>query len=148
MIRSIDYVIPVPLHSDKKKKRGFNQAALLSSELVKRLNSTLDLNLKDLPEGLKRNRSTLAQRSISGEERFANLEGAFQINEKYRDILKDSSVLLVDDIMTTGATADRCARILRECGVTQVHFICLTTGNYYLKGSFRERDDEEFLKDI
>ena len=148
MIRGIDYVIPVPLHSGKKKKRGFNQAALLSSELVRRINSALDLDLKHLPECLKRNRSTLAQRSISGEERFANLEGAFQVNEKYRDLLKDSSVLLVDDILTTGATADRCARILRECGVSHVHFICLTTGNYYLKGSFRERDDEEFLKDL
>ena len=70
MIRGIDYVIPVPLHSGKKKKRGFNQAALLSSELVRRINSALDLDLKHLPECLKRNRSTLAQRSISGEERF------------------------------------------------------------------------------
>ncbi|MBR6955365.1 MAG: ComF family protein [Firmicutes bacterium] len=150
ILSSIDITVPVPLHRQKKKKRGFNQAELIASGLTSRLNS-LKLSTKKIrliSDCLIRNRSTLAQRSVTGEQRFANLEGAFSFNEKYSSALSGASVLLVDDIFTTGATADRCARILKENGAKAVHFISLATGNDFLKGAFRERDDEDFLADL
>ena len=148
ILGSIDIIVPVPLHESKRKKRGFNQAALISSELALRLKSDLGLSIRHLPDCLKRNRETQAQRSVSGEERFTNLEGAFILNKKYAPLIDGASVLLIDDIFTTGATADRCARILKDAGARDVHFICLATGNYYLRGSFRKRNDEEFLNDL
>ena len=99
-----------------------------------------------IPDCLLRVRETQAQRSITGKERFSNLEGAFAFNDKYDDQLQGASVLLVDDIFTTGATADCCARLLKGHGARDVHFIALATGNDYLRGASRDRKDEEFLK--
>lgn len=151
MVSSLDYLVPVPLHPKKKKSRGFNQTELIGSFLTDRLNSTRPAGsdkIHFLPGCLLRTRQTQAQRSITGEERFANLEGAFSFNEKFSDQIRGSSVLLLDDIFTTGATADCCARLLKSHGAREVHFICLATGNDFLRGSFRERDDESFLKDL
>ena len=148
-INDIDLVIPVPLHGSKLRTRGFNQAALISGQLAKRLNKETDKKkLIHLPDGLIRARVTSAQRGISGDERFANLEGAFKVNPKYENRIKGAKILLVDDIFTTGATADSCAKALKDSGAEEVHFVCLATGNYYLRGSFRPRDDEEFLKEL
>ncbi|MBR5739995.1 MAG: ComF family protein [Firmicutes bacterium] len=149
MLQSIDHVVPVPLHDKKRKERGFNQAALIAKDLTRRLNSAMPGHKIDIiPDCLLRSRSTAAQRSVTGEQRFANLEGAFSFNEKHSETVKGSSVLLVDDIFTTGATADHCARLLKENGASEVHFISLATGNYWLKGSFRPRGDESFLDQI
>lgn len=150
-ISAVDCLVPVPLHPKKKKARGFNQTELIGSLLVSRLNGIRPTDTKKirfLPDCLRRIRQTQAQRSITGKERFANLEGAFVFNDKYKDLIKGSSVLLLDDIFTTGATADCCARLLKEYGAAEVHFICLATGNDFLKGAFRERDDEAFLEDL
>lgn len=148
---TIDFVIPVPLHHQKRKARGFNQAELIAKDLASRLNASglsRSRKLRMIPDCLLRSKQTLAQRSVSGEERFANLEGAFTFNERYSGTIEGASVLLVDDIYTTGSTADRCARLLKSKGAREVHFICLTTGNDFAKGAFRERDDESFLKEL
>ncbi len=151
LLGSVDYVVPVPLHHQKRKVRGFNQAELIAKGLTARLNSaglTREKKIRLIPDCLLRTKKTAAQRSVGGEERFANLEGAFTFNEKYRDTVEGSSVLLVDDIFTTGSTADRCARLLKDCGAREVHFICLTTGNDFLRGAFRDREDETFLDEF
>lgn len=150
MLSSLTISVPVPLHQQKKKKRGFNQAGLIASDLTARLNSAgvSEKKIRFISDCLIRNRSTQAQRSVTGEERFANLEGAFSFNDKYSEAVSGAVVLLVDDIFTTGATADRCARILKENGAREVHFISLATGNDFLRGAFRERDDESFLEDL
>ena len=146
ILRSLDLVVPVPIHGSKLKKRGFNQAALISSDLTVRLDHCGAAGpLIHIPDCLLRTRATQAQRSITGNSRFANLEGAFAFNPGYSGRLTGKSVHLVDDILTTGATADHCARILKENGASSVHLITLATGNYYLEGSFRPRDDREFL---
>ncbi len=148
-ISDIDFVIPVPLHGSKLKSRGFNQAALISAQLTKRLNEGIGAKkIRHLEDGLIRSRMTSAQRGISGGERFANLEGAFSVNPKRIEMIRDKNILLVDDIFTTGSTADSCAKALKEAGASKVHFISLATGNYYLKGSFRPRADEEFLEEL
>ena len=148
IINDIDLVVPVPIHSERLKKRGFNQAALISEELSDRLRHTLGSSGLICLPCLIRNKQTVEQRSVTGAQRFSNLEGAFSIDKRYLSQIKGKRVLLVDDIMTTGATADRCARVLKDAGASEVHLICLTTGNYYLKGAIRERDDEDFLKSI
>ena len=151
IVSSLDFAVPVPMHDKKKKKRGFNHAELIASALTARLNSSRpadSVKIRCLPDCLMRTRSTQAQRSITGEERFANLEGAFGFNEKYSGRIEGSSVLLVDDIFTTGATADCCARLLKEHGAREVHFISLATGNDFLRGAFRPRDDEDFLTEL
>ncbi|MBR6473251.1 MAG: ComF family protein [Firmicutes bacterium] len=158
---TIDFIVPIPLHRSKQKNRGFNQAALISAELTARLNHALEARvdhdkaqalqihkIRHLPNCLRRDKPTIAQRSVTGGQRFTNLEGAFSVDPKYETMLEGSSVLLVDDIFTTGATADRCARVLKETGVSKVHLLSLATGNYYLKGSFRRRDDEDFLDSL
>ena len=151
MMASLDFVIPVPLHRQKQKERGFNQAELIAKDLTSRLNGSplrSGKKLRMLPDCLLRTRSTAAQRSVTGGQRFANLEGAFSFNEKYSSVIAGSSVLLVDDIFTTGATADRCAGLLKEHGAREVHFISLATGNDFLRGCFRARDDESFLEEL
>ena len=140
--------MPVPLHSERLKKRGFNQAALISENLAHRLAKAINSSSPRYLPCLKRNKQTIEQRSVTGGQRFTNLEGAFTLDPRYESDLKDSRILLIDDIFTTGATADRCARILKEAGAREVHLLSLTTGNYYLKGSFRPRGDEDFLSSI
>ena len=147
-IESLDYVVPVPLHSERLKKRGFNQAALISENLARRLAKAINSSSPRYLPCLKRNKQTIEQRSVTGGQRFTNLEGAFSLDPRYESDLKGSRILLIDDIFTTGATADRCARILKDAGASEVHLLSLTTGNYYLKGSFRPRGDEDFLSSI
>ncbi len=149
LVDRIDYVVPVPLHPSKFRTRGFNQADLISRELVKRIkeNCPAKKELRCLSGALLRARSTQAQRSVTGGERFLNLEGAFSVDPGYAKKLKGAVILLVDDIFTTGATADRCAGQLKASGAAEVHFLSLATGNYYLKGSFRPRGSEDFLKE-
>ena len=151
MLCSVDFSVPVPLHHQKRKTRGFNQAELIAKDLTARLNSAglpRERKIRLIPDCLLRAKKTTAQRSVSGEERFANLEGAFAFNEKYSGLIKGSSVLLIDDIFTTGSTADWCARLLKANGAREVHFICLTTGNDFVRGAYRERDDETFLREL
>ena len=98
-----------------------------------------------LPDCLVRQRITTSQRSVSGSERNLNLENAFTINPRRKTLIANSVILLVDDILTTGSTADHCAQALKEAGAGEVHFISLATGNFYLKGCERRRDDESFI---
>ncbi|MDB4459211.1 ComF family protein [bacterium] len=103
----IDLITPIPLHKTKKHKRGFNQAERLGKKLAKRL------NVPFLPRTLERIRPTETQTRLTRKMRIQNVLNAFgpgiQINQ-----VKNLRVLLIDDIMTTGATASACAKILKK----------------------------------
>ena len=116
-----DALVPVPIHATRKKTRGFNQAELLARVIGKKL------ELPVLPEILVRNKKTLPQKDLSAAERLKNLSGAFAAGEIPDGI---RSVILVDDIYTTGSTIEACARALRAAGVERVYFvvICMTGG--------------------
>lgn len=109
----IDLVVPVPMHPKRLKQRGCNQAELLGRQVA--------LNL-ELPymDALERTRNTRQQARLSGEERLNNLEDAFAL----RGDVAGRRVLLVDDVWTTGATANACARTLLEGGATAVYLLC------------------------
>ncbi len=104
-------VVPIPLHAAKLKKRGFNQAELLAQYFCEVTGLPLQRN------GLQRVRETEAQFSLSGAEREQNLAGAFTVGKGFRH-LHSRSVLLLDDIYTTGATVRSAAQTLRSAGIS------------------------------
>lgn len=118
-------VVPVPIHKNKYKKRGYNQASLLSSRLA------LTLNLSHYPDMLVRSIDTLPQKQFSPQARLTNLKKAFCLNPRYNNLLSDNpslSILLVDDIYTSGATMEACTRILLESGVAEVYILSICIG--------------------
>jgi ComF family protein len=127
--QAADLVVPVPLHWWRQVQRGFNQARLLSLSIGERF------ALPVAPRALRRTRATVSQTRVPGLRREANVRGAFaarmgRANGRFLgrlvarwtgavDLL-GRRVLLVDDILTTGATANECARALREAGAREV----------------------------
>lgn len=101
-------VIPVPLHRSRQRERGFNQAADLAKEL-------------GLPvvHALRRARATATQTSLPAAQRHRNVRNAFVATPACR-ALADATVVVVDDVSTTGATLDACARTLKDAGVAEV----------------------------
>ena len=105
-------VVPVPLHRGRERERGFNQAALLAGRVARRLGAPVATRV------LCRVRSTRAQADLSGVERRTNVRGAFAVRD--RAVLAERHVLLVDDVLTTGATVSECARVLIDAGALTV----------------------------
>lgn len=103
-----DLVIPVPLHRTRQRERGFNQSGVLAEGISKATGVSL---VKDL---LKRKRNTKDQTYLNALQRAENVKGAFVVKEP--DRIEGRTVILVDDVMTTGATLNECATILCEAG--------------------------------
>lgn len=111
-ILETDVVVPVPLHRDREKERGYNQAELLSKPLAK---------LLKLPHQgvlLVRKRPRPAKLVLTLRERWAAVRGAFEIRPGSQ--VDNRRVLLLDDVMTTGATLDACSKALRDAGAKSV----------------------------
>jgi ComF family protein len=106
----IDALVPVPLARERERERGFNQSTLLARRIGRRLAVPIR------PGWLARVRSTQPQSDLSAAERRANVRGAFRASDR----VADRHVLLVDDILTTGATLDACARALRAAGARRI----------------------------
>jgi ComF family protein len=110
--QAADLLIPVPLHRSRLRIRGFNQAQLLCTMVSERLSIPI------LPDGLIRTRPTQPQIELSASERRNNVKGAFTV--KHPKKVYSKSILLLDDVMTTGSTVDECAAELKKCGATAV----------------------------
>jgi ComF family protein len=108
-------VMPVPLHSKRLRQRGYNQSLLLARYVAVRLSAELDY------VSLKRRKPTPPQAGLNREERRKNMKGAFVLERSQS--LEGRTVLLVDDVATTGETLNECARILKKAGCAQV--LCL-----------------------
>lgn len=109
--QEFDVIVPMPLHWRKRWQRGFNQSALLASELSRRTNIPVK-------NALRRIRFTSAQAGLTSSKRRLNVSGAFRAAQKHS--LDGKKVLLIDDVMTTGATAASCARALKMTGAREV----------------------------
>jgi ComF family protein len=107
-----DVVVPVPLHREREKERGYNQAALLSKPLAKKL------RLPHKAVLLMRARARPDKQVLSLEERWESVRGAFATRPGSQ--VDNLRVLLVDDVLTTGATLDACARVLHDAGAKSV----------------------------
>jgi len=112
-------VVPVPLFPARERQRGFNQARLLAEAAVKSLKKLRrEWRLRLLPDAMRRVRDTHALFTLNPGERRRNLSGAVRVADK--QAVRGREVLLIDDIMTTGATARECARVLRRAGAVKV----------------------------
>jgi len=116
-------IIPMPLHITKKAERGFNQAEILAKILAEK--TGLDYSQKIL----KRKKQTKPQVGLEGRERIKNIKGAFAIRP-FADLklIKKRTILLLDDVITTGATMEEAAKVLRKAGARQVWGLVIAQG--------------------
>lgn len=108
-------LVPVPLHRTRLWNRGFNQAALVARALSKRL------NIRSNALALRRTRRTPALKGMSPAQRRKTVAGAFRVLDK--GAVAGKTVILVDDVVTTGSTADSCARALKRAGAARVELV-------------------------
>ena len=113
---NLQAIIPVPLYRDRLRERGFNQAEIIAKEISKIYKIPV-VNL------LVRTKDTGHQTLRNREERLKAIDGAFEVSTKIQDL--PSKILLVDDVMTTGATLSECARTLKKAGVNKVYGLVL-----------------------
>lgn len=118
--RTFDCVVPVPLYHVRRRSRGYNQSAVLAGELARRLRSRKNARL------LRRIRPTSTQTNLTAAQRLSNVQNAFKHGS--RKMLEGRRVLLVDDVMTTGATVNACAKALKKGGAQSVHVLTVARG--------------------
>jgi ComF family protein len=106
----VEALIPVPLSPERERERGYNPAALLADEISAKIRIPIRHNLQKI-------KSTIPQMSLTREDRLKNPKGAYQVLAQIEPLTK---VVLVDDVFTTGATLEECARVLKKAGVVWV----------------------------
>lgn len=111
----IDLIIPVPLHKKKKRSRGYNQSELIANGIAAELNILMNSNT------LIRTTTTDTQTKKGRYMRFENMKTVFSVKNK--ENLTDKHVLLVDDVITTGATIEACAIELHKCGIKKLSIV-------------------------
>lgn len=114
-----DALVPVPIHQSKRRARGYNQAEVLAGELGRLTGIPVETEL------IKRVRKTAPMKDLSASERQNNLKRAFKI---CRNDVKLSTIVIIDDIYTTGSTIDAMSYELRRAGVKHIYFIALSIG--------------------
>jgi ComF family protein len=112
-----DIVCAVPLHRWRLLRRGYNQAALLAGAIAK------SQGKRAIPDLLQRRRNTVSQGGLSRSGRLRNVRGAFRLNARFTAAVKGKTILLVDDVFTTGATLSECCRVLKKAGAAEVHVL-------------------------
>lgn len=116
---SAQCLVPIPVHPARKRQRGFNQAEILANQLGK------NLQIPVCSQMLIRNKKTAPQKNLDPRQRLQNLESAFHTNHILESV---KSVILVDDIYTTGSTIEACTRVLKRAGIQSVYFISICIG--------------------
>lgn len=116
------WIVPVPLHAAKERERGYNQ----SLSIAKGMHAVTGLPVH--PRLLRRRRNTASQTQLNRAERLANVQDAFELT--HRAVVRDSSFVLVDDVITTGATIQECARVLKQHGAARVFATSVALASY------------------
>lgn len=118
----VDVIIPVPIHKERYKTRGYNQADVIAKYVGKKL------NIPVISNALIRKVNTVAQKKLDNKQRNKNLANAFEVNLKDSELENINKVLIIDDIYTTGATIDSCAKSLIGKKKIEVYFVTLSIG--------------------
>lgn len=119
LIADADLLVPVPLHRLRLFARRFNQAALLAHALGRESGKPVAADL------LRRRRRTPSQGRMSRTARIRNVRGAFAVRDEWRERVHGARILLLDDVQTTGATVEECARVLKRAGASGVDVLTL-----------------------
>lgn len=117
-IKSYDVIIPVPIHKERYKKRGYNQSELITKDICKYFD-----NIQYMSKVLIKNKNISPQSTLNKQGRVNNVVGAYDINSTYLNELKQfrgKRVLLVDDVFTTGSTLNECAKVLKQLSIAYV----------------------------
>jgi ComF family protein len=123
-VRNTCVIVPVPLYRSRERERGYNQAELLARGFVRALKKRgATSQVKLATRALLRRRSTVPQSGLSLQRRSENVRRAFELTDPAR--IRGQDVILVDDVMTTGATASACAAALRGAGAHRVVVLTL-----------------------
>ncbi len=116
-IWKIDYIIPIPLHHLKKAERGYNQSFYIAKGISKQAKILINSKV------INRNRFTQTQTALNLQEREKNMCGAFSI--KNSNYILGKNILLVDDVITTGATISECGKVLKDNGAKNIFAVSL-----------------------
>jgi ComF family protein len=119
---SFDVIVPVPLHPKRLRWRGFNQSLLLARQISRAYGTPTD------PFMLRRVKETPPQTQLTEDERRKNMRNAFALDAEKS--LKDKTVLLVDDVYTSGATVNECSLTLKRGGAREVYVLTLARAVY------------------
>lgn len=119
LVASADIIAPVPLHRWRLLRRRYNQAAILANTI-----GTLR-GKRVVPDLLVRRRATASQGHLGRSQRQRNVAGAFALHPRRAELAAGARILLVDDVLTTGATAEACAKALRNAGASAVDLLVL-----------------------
>lgn len=119
LLEQADFLAPVPMHRMRLWQRRFNQAALLVRGLAKTCDAVSAIDL------MERNRITRPQGHLSPIARARNVRGAISVRPKWVKSIVGRTVLVIDDVFTTGATVEECARVLKKNGVARVDVLTL-----------------------
>ena len=112
-----DFIIPVPLYHLKKAERGYNQSYYISKAISKIVKIPVETSI------LKRIRYTQSQTELNLEERKVNVFGAFSVKNK--SLIRNKNFLIVDDVITTGATISECGKVLIENGASKIYALSI-----------------------
>ena len=114
-----DFIIPVPLHPKRLRWRGFNQSLLLAKHISDKLAPLMEIEILDILQRKKFNRPQMQIKNY--QERLKNMQNIFALlPDTNLDLIKNKNILLIDDIATTGATLEECAKVLKSAGAKKV----------------------------
>jgi ComF family protein len=117
-------LVPVPLHPTKERERGYNQSEHICRGISKANGAQV------LPHLLKRTRHTQTQTTLDARERKENVADAFALNTRFASLVRGANFIIVDDIITTGATIDECARVLKAHGTEKVFAVSVAVPDH------------------
>jgi len=115
VINNTDYIVPVPLHPKRLRQRKFNQAQLLAKFISRAT------GIKTIPDLLIRTKDIPSQSGLNRRQRIANVCDAFSIDQRNAHLIRGSRIIIVDDVITTGATLSECSKCLLQAGSSKVY---------------------------